>query len=176
MFVVTDGLAIGGYGVVVKVHHASNLHETFAMKVLSKVRNHQTHHHHHHHHRSSNNRSGAGAKAEEEEDHQEHPAGGNGDYDNVDRKSNADVAIKDATNVISMSQDASTSFRKDKEYQIKLKIELKILSELPFHPFLQQCHYAFESRLCLFYVIDYNSGADLLYQFNKRKMNNSKFH
>ena len=53
----------------------------------------------------------------------------------------------------------------------RLVRELAAMRDIPSSPFLQRCHSAFESRVSLFFVCDYNPGGDLFFHLNARKIN-----
>lgn len=50
----------------------------------------------------------------------------------------------------------------------RLKIELKVMTDIEASPFLQRCHMAFESATNIFFVVDLVPGGDLFSQLVMR--------
>jgi serine/threonine protein kinase len=67
-----------------------------------------------------------------------------------------------------VAKNVSSSESKRLAHQAQLKNELKFMTQIPPSPFLQQCHYAFESPSAVFFVLDLISGGDLFYHLVKR--------
>jgi serine/threonine protein kinase len=60
-------------------------------------------------------------------------------------------------------------------HKYKILNELKYMTELEPSPFVQRCHLAFESPLCVYFVMDLNQGGDLFFHLNEKKILGTKF-
>ena len=70
-------------------------------------------------------------------------------------KAELETGVVYAMKVLAKHKDAT---RRDKD---RLKVELRVMTEVPPSPFLQRCHMAFESTSDLFFVVDFVAGGDL---------------
>jgi len=56
----------------------------------------------------------------------------------------------------------------DQRDRVRIKNELRALTELPPSPFLLRCEAAYESSSSIFLITEYNSGGDLFFHLSKR--------
>jgi serine/threonine protein kinase len=67
------------------------------------------------------------------------------------------------------------SLSKRERHKESLFNELKFMTEIPASPFVQRCHFAFESPTNVFFVVDLITGGDLFHHLTRRSQSNSTF-
>jgi serine/threonine protein kinase len=55
------------------------------------------------------------------------------------------------------------SKRHGRRHRDRMKIELKVMTEIDESPFLQRCHNAFENAAYVYFILDLQTGGDLFY-------------
>jgi serine/threonine protein kinase len=99
---------------------------------------------------------------------------GGGGYGTVVKVQHAVSKQCYAMKVVGKSISSSNASRDRHENQ--LLSELKYMTELEPSPFVQRCHLAFESPLCVYFVMDLNQGGDLFFHLNERSNNGKELH
>ena len=82
---------------------------------------------------------------------------GQGGYAAVVKARHTETEEVFAMKVVSKRAGARSKDRK------RLALELKLMTELPYCPFLMRCHAAFETKTDVYFVLDLVTGGDLFY-------------
>jgi serine/threonine protein kinase len=70
-------------------------------------------------------------------------------------------------------KNMSSKAHKREYHRLQLINELKCMTTLEYSPFIQRCRFAFESPLCVYFVLDWNGGGDLFYHLSQRSKENN---
>jgi len=75
-----------------------------------------------------------------------------------------------------ITKNISDDPKKRLDHKEQLQNELKFMTELPYNPFVQRCHCAFESPSSVYFILDLYSGGDLFYHLVTKSQSNESFH